>query len=74
MHKPDDAQAEELVQLLDQLMAGGTQHINLSAGDGLHVQTVNSTDCGKLGACAVPTLGEEPDDESTAGNARKEGE
>ena len=60
MNNPDlDAQAEELVQLLDQLTANGTQHINLTAGEQMRVQTVNSTDCGKLGACSIPTLGED---------------
>lgn len=57
MNKPElDQQADELAALLDSLMADGTQHINLTAGEQLRVQTVNSIDCGRIGACAVPNL------------------
>ena len=58
-----EQQADELAELLDSLIAGGTQHINLTAGDALRVQTVNSTDCGKTGACAIPTLGSDDEQE-----------
>ncbi|HAG14148.1 MAG TPA: hypothetical protein DCG49_09840 [Ruminococcus sp.] len=52
--KPDP---DELVALLDQLIASGSQHINLQLGEETRVQTVNSTDCsGKPGACAVPNF------------------
>ncbi len=48
---------DELVALLDQLIASGSQHINLQLGEETRVQTVNSTDCsGKPGACAVPNF------------------
>ena len=62
MHNPDlDKQAEELAELLDSLMAGGTQHVNLTAGEQMRVQTVSSTECSKPGACAIPTLGSDDD-------------
>lgn len=55
-----DAQAEELANMLDALIAGGTQHVNLEIGAETRVQTVNSRDCdGKAGPCAVPNLGED---------------
>ena len=64
MCKPvPDAQAEELVQLLDSLMEGGTQHIDLSAGAEMQVRTVNSTAFCQNGACAVPTLGNDDTEE-----------
>ncbi|MBQ6180704.1 MAG: hypothetical protein IJK31_03325 [Ruminococcus sp.] len=49
---------EELVELLDKLMAGGSGHVNIFStdnGEGLNVETVNSTDCGIKGACCQPT-------------------
>lgn len=49
---------EELADLIDSLMEGGTGHINVfmkQDGCGLSVETVNSTDCGITGACAQPT-------------------
>ncbi|MBR4627331.1 MAG: hypothetical protein IKO47_06490 [Ruminococcus sp.] len=49
---------EELADLIDQLMSGGTGHINIlpsGSGEGLTVETVNSTDCGIKGACCQPT-------------------
>jgi hypothetical protein len=54
----------ELADLIDQLMAQGSGHVNIESnanGDGLRVATVKSTDCsGKKGACCQPT---ELDDE-----------
>ncbi len=58
-----DAQAEELVDMLDALVAGGSEHINLQVGEETHVQTVNSTDCSGTGACAVPTFFDDEEDE-----------
>ena len=49
---------EELADLIDQLMEGGTGHVNIiptDNGEGLTVETVNSTDCGVKGACCQPT-------------------
>jgi hypothetical protein len=49
---------EELADLIDQLMAGGTGHVNIlpsQNGEELRVETVNSTDCGVKGACCQPT-------------------
>ena len=49
---------EELADLIDQLMSGGTGHVNITPaenGEGLTVETVNSTDCGVKGACCQPT-------------------
>jgi len=49
---------EELADLIDQLMSGGTGHVNIlpsDNGEGLKVETVNSTDCGIKGACCQPT-------------------
>lgn len=61
--KPNDSEHEidELVAMLDSLIASGTQHINLEIGDATRVQTVNSRECGRLGACAQPNF--DPDDE-----------
>lgn len=49
---------EELADLIDQLMSQGTGHVNIiptKNGEGLKVETVNSTDCGVKGACCQPT-------------------
>lgn len=56
--RPNEPQtdADELVAMLDALIESGTQHINLTVGDKTHVQTVNSTECGPKGACAVPNF------------------
>lgn len=64
--KPNDPEREidELVAMLDGLIASGTQHINLEIGDETRVQTVNSRDCGRLGACAQPNF--DPDEEQEA--------
>lgn len=58
---PSDMDADELAELLDSLVASGSQHIQLSIGEETKVQTINSTDC-CTGACAIPTLGDEPDE------------
>ena len=59
---PDD-QAEELAALLDSLMEGGTQHIDLTVGAETQIRTVNSTAFCQNGACAVPTLGDDDEQE-----------
>ena len=52
---PNDPDA--LAAMIDELMAAGSQHINLEIGEQTRIQTVNSTDCsGKPGACAVPNF------------------
>ena len=62
-----DGSPEELADFIDKLMAEGSGHVNIASGDGddLHVQTVNSTDCGTgKGACMQPTeLDIDPDEE-----------
>ncbi|MDE5564323.1 MAG: hypothetical protein K2I93_04150 [Oscillospiraceae bacterium] len=57
-----DMDADDLVALLDSLFSSGSQHIQLNIGDETKVQTMNSTDC-CTGACAIPTLGDEPDED-----------
>ena len=59
---------EELADFIDKLMAEGSGHVNIETsedGDGLKVDTVNSTDCGTgKGACMQPTeLDIDPDEE-----------
>ena len=49
---------DELADLIDKLMAQGSGHVNISSdkgGEGMKVDTVNSTDCGAKGACMQPT-------------------
>ena len=63
----EESQADELVQMLDRLMSEGTQHVNLTVGAQTRIQTVNSTECGPKGACAVPNFelnDEDPDAET----------
>ena len=51
-------QSEELADLLDQLISGGSGHVNITfAGEenSINIQTVKSTDCGSKGACCQPT-------------------
>ena len=60
---PQDMDPDALVALLDALCKSGSEHINLSIGEETKVQTVNSTECCKPGACSIPTLGEDPDEE-----------
>ena len=63
--KTDDP--SELADLIDQLMAQGSGHVNISSennGEGLKVNTVKSTDiCGTKGACCQPTELEPDDDD-----------
>ena len=63
--KTDDP--SELADLIDQLMAQGSGHVNIvsdNSGDGLKVNTVKSTDiCGTKGACCQPTELEPEDDD-----------
>jgi hypothetical protein len=57
-------QADELAELIDSLVAGGSGRIHLEVGDETRVRTVNSTDCsGTPGACAVPTFFDEEDED-----------
>lgn len=51
-----DSEADELAALIDKLMEGGSQHINLETGAESGVHTFNSTECGKAGACQIPTF------------------
>ena len=61
---PQDMDPDALVELLDALCASGSQHINLNIGQETKVQTVSSTECNpQLGPCAVPNLGEEPEED-----------
>lgn len=56
---PENRSPEELAELIDKLFSQGSGHINVTYddnGDGLKVNTVNSTDiCGVKGACCQPT-------------------
>lgn len=57
---------EELADLIDQLMSQGNGHVNIDViedGKGLRVDTINSTDCGKKGACMQPTELETDDED-----------
>ena len=61
---PQDMDADALVELLDQLCASGSQHINLNIGQETKVQTVSSTECNpQAGPCAVPNLGGAPEED-----------
>lgn len=56
----------ELADLIDQLMAQGSGHVNITSDSGaeLKVDTVKSTDiCSTKGACCQPTELEPEDDE-----------
>lgn len=56
----------ELASVIDKLMADGSGHLNVDLSnleDGIKFTTINSTDCGKLGACAQPTEFFDGDDE-----------
>lgn len=57
--KPENEQnPQELAELIDQLMAGGSGHVNIIADENseLKVDIFNSTDfCGNKGACCQPT-------------------
>ncbi|MBR7039763.1 MAG: hypothetical protein IKI21_11040 [Oscillospiraceae bacterium] len=61
---PEEQDLDALVDMLDSLCEQGSQHIRLTPGDALRVQTVNSTECSGPGPCAVPNLGgEDPEDD-----------
>lgn len=55
----NDQSPEELAELIDQLFAQGSGHVNISSnsdGNGIRIETVKSTDCsGSKGACCQPT-------------------
>lgn len=57
----------ELADLIDQLMAQGSGHVNIDSQENekdLRVATIKSTDCsGKKGACCQPTELDPEDDE-----------
>ena len=60
--------AEDLVALIDQLMAHGSGHVNVAASPDskeITVQTVKSTDCSEgQNACCQPTeTGIDPDED-----------
>lgn len=66
MVTPEDEEkrVEELVSMIDRLMAEGDGHVNVSAGEGgedMSVSTCRSSDCG-TGACCQPNE-EAPEDE-----------
>lgn len=63
MNPAPDMTPDELVELIDRLMSEGTQHLNLESGEQTIVHTFNTTECGKLGACAVPNLGEDEEED-----------
>lgn len=61
---PADMDEDALVALLDHLCETGSQHINLEIGEQTKVQTVSTSDCNpKLGPCAVPNFGSDPEEE-----------
>ena len=56
---------DALAALIDELMASGTQHLNLESGSKTRIRTVNSTECsGTLGPCAVPNFDYNDEDEA----------
>ncbi|MBR5088779.1 MAG: hypothetical protein IK093_05075 [Ruminiclostridium sp.] len=64
--KPADiteSDADELAALIDRLMSSGTQHIDLNVGEMTRVRTLNSTECGRTGPCAVPNFDFAEEDE-----------
>lgn len=66
--KDEDERVDELVAMIDELMANGDGHVNVNAGEAaakegtLNVQTVRSSDCTMLGACCQPNE-KSPEDE-----------
>lgn len=53
-----NGEPEDLASVIDKLMADGSGHLTVDLNnmeDGITFTTVNSSDCGKLGACAQPT-------------------
>ncbi len=65
MIQPDNPQ--ELADLIDTLMAGGSGHVNIKSVNGesgIKVDIFNSTDfCGNKGACCQPTENAVDEDE-----------
>lgn len=63
--KPENA--SELADIIDNLMAGGSGNVNISAvegSDGYAVRTIKSKEiCGKKGACCQPTELETEDED-----------
>jgi hypothetical protein len=56
--KENNGEPEDLVSVIDKLMADGSGHLTVDLNhmeDGIKFTTTNSTDCGKIGACAQPT-------------------
>lgn len=56
----DDGKVNELVEMIDRLMAGGDGHVTINAdefAEGLNVKTYRTSDCGTGGksACCQPT-------------------
>ena len=53
----DEAQVNELVDVIDRLMMGGQGHLTIDIDEteeGLNVKTYSTSDCGKT-ACCQPT-------------------
>lgn len=53
-----NGEPEDLVSVIDKLMSDGTSTLTVDLTDienGITFTTVQSNDCGKLGACAQPT-------------------
>ncbi|MBR1723711.1 MAG: hypothetical protein IJ723_01640 [Ruminococcus sp.] len=65
--KEENGEPEDLASVIDKLMADGSGHLHVDLSNmenGITFTTVNSNDCGTLGACAQPTeLLDEEDDE-----------
>ncbi len=58
MNPKSEQNPQELAELIDQLMVGGSGHVNIIADENseLKVDVFNSTDfCGNKGACCQPT-------------------
>ncbi len=63
---PQPNNPQELADLIDELMAGGSGHVNIKSADNAEVKVdiVNSTDyCGNKGACCQPTENAVDEDE-----------
>lgn len=65
---PEELSPDDLVLLIDGLLRSGTQHLHLAVGEKTSVQTVNSTECCENGACMIPTLGNDDEDEPIGRN------
>jgi hypothetical protein len=58
LSKDENGETEDLVSVIDKLMADGSGHLTVNFDDlekGITFTTTNSSDCGTLGACAQPT-------------------